>query len=93
MSGRLGIIWQAAIDLYVETYRPILGKSGADFKALWLTCEGMPMRYCTMGETIRKPRAQLLGCRLALIFLEHRALRLRRFTGAKSTSCQCDPSS
>jgi hypothetical protein len=35
----------SSIDLYVETYRPILGKSGADSKALWLTCDGRPMRY------------------------------------------------
>ena len=51
----------SSIDLYVETYRPILGKSGADSKALWLTCEGRPMRYCTVGETITETTRSIVG--------------------------------
>ncbi len=50
-----------AIDKYIETYRPILGRGKEPGSALWLAMTGDPMSECYVREVITETTLSTLG--------------------------------
>ena len=51
----------AAIDLYLQIYRPLLSRGNNTSRALWLSHNGHPLSYATMAELIPNTTEKTVG--------------------------------
>jgi site-specific recombinase XerD len=51
----------SSIERYLQIYRPVLARGTAETDALWLTMDGKPMSYASMGELITETTRMTIG--------------------------------